>query len=297
MIFSKQTLGLLIIPSLIYSKNKKKTIATYIACFLTFLAYFLLNNSLMQFLDYCLFGMFEFTEKNSLSIPMYLILEIAICIILFAKLIKVKGKQKELFYVLMYQIVAFPITDISHFVLAWAPNVYLLFQKKDMTKFAKKAVFIVILTAELAVLFISNYTTTLHNKKYLGYSQEESFIKGKLVPSITDTYVMEVSKFIQKYPDRKLYILGTNSYLIKLFLDIPINKYDLINEGNMGYNGANKYIKEIENTCQKEKCIFVLNNNEIKKTKYNQTSSGILEFVDYTYTKIYASSVFGIYIN
>lgn len=297
MVLTKQTMGLLIIPNLIYSKNKKKTIATYIVCFLIFLAYLLINNSLMQFLDYCLFGMFEFTEKNQLSIPMYLIIEVAICFILAFNLIKSKGQRKDIFYVLMYQIIAFPITDVSHFVLAWVPNIYLLFQRSNIPKFARNAAFAVILTIEVAVLLICNYNVTIHNKGYIGYSTSETFIKGKLVPTITDTYINEISKYVERYPEYKLYILGTNSYLIKLFLDIPINKYDLINEGNMGYQGSRKYIEEIKKTCQDEKCLFVVNNNELKKKTYNQTNAEILIFVDKTYNKIYSSSVFGIYIS
>lgn len=297
MVCTKQTLALLIIPSIIYSKNKKKTILTYIICFLICLTYFLINNTLLQFLNYCLFGMFEFTEKNRLSIPVYLILEIIICIILIINLIKSKGKRKDIFYILLYQIVAFPITDISHFVLAWSPNIFLLFQKTDMTKFARRSFLTVILTAEIGVLLISNYTTTIHNKIYIGYSQEKTFLEGKLVPSVTGSYIEEISKTIKKHPDRKLYLLGSNSYLIKLFLDIPITKYDLINEGNMGYNGSEKYIQEIKKTCEKEECLFIINNNELTKNEYGQTNPDILQFVDKEYKKIYSTNVYGVYIN
>lgn len=297
MVCTKQTLALLIIPSMIYSKNKKKTILTYIICFLICLTYFLLNNTLLEFLDYCLFGMFEFTEKNSLSIPMYLISEIIICIILIINLIKSKGTRKDMLYILLYQIIAFPITDVSHFVLAWAPNVLLLFQKKDITKFIKVSFLIVLLIAELGVLLISNYTTTINNKTYIGNSEEKTFLEGKLVPSITDDYIKEISNMIEKYPNKKLYLLGSNSYLIKLFLDIPINKYDLINDGNMGYNGSKKYIKEIKETCENEECLFIINNNELNKNEYGQTNSDILKFVDKEYRKIYATNVYGVYIN
>lgn len=297
MILTKQTLALLIIPSLIYSKNKKKSLATYGVCFFMFLVYLLLNNSIMSFLDYCLLGMFEFTEKNQLSIPMYFILELAICFILGYNLIKSKWKRKDIFYVLMYQIIAFPITDISHFVLASAPSIYLLFKKENMSKTIKNASFTVILIASLSILLISSYTTTIRNKDYLAYSQSETFLKGRLVSGITDVYINEISKTIEKYPDHKLYILGSNSYLIKLFIDIPINKYDLINEGNMGYKGSQKYIKEIKNICRKEKCLFIININELNKNTFNQTNTKILNFVDKEYSKIYINNAFGVYIN
>lgn len=227
---------------------------------------------------------------------MYLIIELIVCLILIINIIKSKGKKQELLYVLLYQIITFPIVDISHFVLAWSPIVYLLFKKNNLQKYTKNALFVLVLVIEVCALFSNYYTTTIHNKRYLGYSTSETFIKGKLVPSVTDGYIEEISKYIEKYPNHNLYILGSNSYLIKLFLDIPINKYDLINEGNMGYQGAKKYIEEIENNCQNKKCLFVVNNNELNQKFYNQTNSDILNFVDKNYNKIYSSSVFGIYI-
>ena len=65
MFLTKQTLGLLVIPSLIYSKNRKKTLAIYLIFILCFLFYLVINGTVVQFFDYCLFGMFDFTEKNS----------------------------------------------------------------------------------------------------------------------------------------------------------------------------------------------------------------------------------------
>ena len=47
---------------------------------------------------------------------------------------------------------------------------------------------------------------------------------------------------------------------IKLNLDIPINKYDIINNGNMGYNGSKNYIKEIDEESYKlVLCVCKLN--------------------------------------
>ena len=107
----------------------------------------------------------------------------------------------------------------------------------------------------------------------------------------------QIPTFIEQYQDRKLYILGSNSYLIKLYLDIPINKYDLINEGNMGYKGGTKYIEEIKNKCQTEECLFILYNNELTKSEYNQVDNNILTFVNNNYRQIYTTNVFSVYLN
>ena len=65
MILTKQVLGLLVIPSLIYSKNKKKSFLIYLGIGLIFILTLIFNNSLFSFVDYCFLGMFDFTSKNN----------------------------------------------------------------------------------------------------------------------------------------------------------------------------------------------------------------------------------------
>ena len=297
MFLTKQTLGILILPSILYSKNKKKTIAIYLVIALSFLSYLLINNSLFQFIDYCFLGMFEFTEKNYLSVLPYLIIELCSCAILLKKFMQSKGTRKDICYVLLYQIIVFPIVDISHFVLGWSSILYLLFKQAKATKMFKISAFIVILTMELSVLSIADYSSTLRGRSYLEPYPGSGFLEGRLVPIITKDYLHSMGEYIQKYPEHRLYILGNYGYLVKLALDIPITKYDLINDGNMGYHGSQKYIEEIKETCREEQCLFIVNDNEHNKKGYGQTNYQILEYVSKNYQKIYASSTFGIYIN
>lgn len=295
MALSKQTMALLIIPSLFYSKNKKKSLLTYIICFLILLTYLIFNNNLIEFIDYCFLGMIDFTKENKVSIPIYLILEIVVCIYCIYTLIKTKGKKQEYFYVLMYQIVTFPIVDVSHFVLAFAPFVHIIFYKNNMKKMMEISVFALILTTILSILLIGTYTKTYQTKDLLGFGQKDNFLQYKLMPSVTDSYIETMDIQIKKYKDHKLYIFGNYAYIIKLALDIPINKYDLINNGNMGYNGAERYIKEIEETCKKEKCLFIVKESELTRRGFNQTNNDILRYVVENYKKVYSSSTFGLY--
>ena len=57
----------------------------------------------------------------------------------------------------------------------------------------------------------------------------------------------------------KIYILDDFAYIIKLELGIPINKYDLINNGNLGKNGEQIVISEFKEMCNNNKCVFLLN--------------------------------------
>ena len=64
MILTKHTLGLLVIPSLIYSKKRLKTFLVYVISFLILLLYLIINNNIFEFIDYCILGMFSFTSNN-----------------------------------------------------------------------------------------------------------------------------------------------------------------------------------------------------------------------------------------
>jgi len=44
----------------------------------------------------------------------------------------------------------------------------------------------------------------------------------------------------------------------------------------MGYKGSNKYIKEIDKYCKKNRCMFILDTFETKT--HNQTNSSIMKY-------------------
>ena len=56
-----------------------------------------------------------------------------------------------------------------------------------------------------------------------------------------------------------------------------INKFDLINTGNMGADEKN-YINEIEKICKNKNCIFIAN-----KVPAGQLSSTIINYVNKNY--------------
>ena len=139
---------------------------------------------------------------------------------------------------------------------------------------------------------------SLKNKvNYERYSQENSFMEGRIMPKNMDVYVNSIGNFIEKYPDYELYIFGNNSYIIKLEYNLPINKFDLINNGNMGYKGEDKYIKDIEKNCANNNCLFIIDENELKRTDYTQVNKKILNYVIKNTTKVYSTNTFGAYIN
>ena len=74
-----------------------------------------------------------------------------------------------------------------------------------------------------------------------------------------DKFVYNLKKEIEiNYANYKVYHLYRDAYLYKLEVNERINKFDLNNKGNMGYNGENKWIKEIDNDCKNTKCLIIL---------------------------------------
>ena len=78
--------------------------------------------------------------------------------------------------------------------------------------------------------------------------------------------------------DSIIYIFDYSAYLLKMDSGIPINKYDLVNNGNMGYKGAKRYIEEIDNYCLNNKCIFLLN-KDLLNNGHTQVNRDILRYV------------------
>lgn len=292
MILTKHTLGLLVIPSILYSKNKLKTFLVYVVSFFVLLGYLIINNSLFEFIDYCILGMFNFTSKNGTTFNFLVVVEVIIIGILIYRLIK--NKRKDYFYILMYQIVTFPIVNYIHFMISFIPVVYLIineYKKEPLVKW---------FGGVIAVSFFSCFAymfTVDYDEVGVTIYGEDNFMKGRLVYNDIANCIDLTEKYTAKYEEYKPYLLTNMAYQIKLNLDYEINKFDLINNGNMGYNGGEGYIEEIKDYCKDNKCMFFINEVEANDDMGNQTNQDILEYVDKSYKKIYSSNTINIYKN
>lgn len=290
---TKQTLGLLVIPSIIYSKNRKRTISVYLISIFGFLLYLIFNDTVYQFFDYCLFGMFDFAGKNATSIGFLTIVELLIIILL--SYLSYKTKRKDIFFCLMFQIMALPIVNYIHFIISFIPVMYLF-----LSEYKDNKPLILISSVFVLSFFIGFNFAVCYGQEdyqYLEKFKLDTFMKGRVTYNITDDYVVKTKEYIDKYSDRTLYVFGRFSYLIKLNNNVSLNKYDIINNGNMGYNGKDKYIKEIDDHCSKNKCMFIMNDYEDSISVTIQTNMDILKYVQKNYMGIYNSNVFSVYVN
>lgn len=270
-LLSKQSIGIcLLIPLIYYSKNRIKDVILFLLPILVFIIYLVYHSALYDFVNYTVFGMFDFSAKNSCYA--FLVFEIPICLFLIYNLFKSSFKDKLSFYVLGFQIISYPIMDDYHFMLGFIIFLYYIYLKYDVdNKFNKYSI-------------ILSFTWLLFNFSFPAdfnlYSS--SFVQGRLYSNLSQDSLNELKYFVlEKDPKYdNIYILSEYSYFIKLYSNLDINKYDLINDGNMGYNGSYKYISEIDRNCQKNSCLFILGS-----TQENQTNREILKYVSKNYHK------------
>ena len=279
-IFNKQTVGVFIsIPIFIFSKNKKEFLISFISVCLLFLLYFLINNNLYQFFDYCLFGMFSFADENKFQnlFVIFVICYFIFLIYLFYKEI-IKGdikKNKELIYILCFQIISFPILNIVHVGLGIIPLFPYIFERDNFYLKVLSGYFYV----QLLMVFIMTFSFNLH------MNNDHNLLNGRVFNNDYDTQINMLNNTINSnYNEYEKYYFTTYAYLIKLMDNKDINKYDLTNNGNMGYNGDEKYINEVNEICKDTKCLFVLDDkligqNNIKITNYVKDNYNLKEIV------------------
>ena len=269
--------------------NQKNSFFGYLIPIIFFVVYLLINNAFYQFVDYCFFGMLDFSDSNTMY--RFLPFEVIVCLFLFFLLVKKKFKCEKVFFILMYQIITIPICDDYHFMMGYLLVLYWVFENIKFNKYRYKYFFVI----SLFCLVYWNYFYHA-NTNYALYVNDNSYLYGRLFNGI-DKSIDIISEYLgDKIDDYdNVYVFTQVSYMIKLNMNIPLNKFDLINDGNMGYDGSKHYIEEIKGICIKESCLFVLRKDE--KEKKNQTNPDILQFVSEEYDKLDEIEEFIVYSN
>ena len=281
---TKQNIGIfLFIPMFILSKNKMKSIICFFIPFLILSVYLVYNDAFSSFFNYSVLGMFDFGGENKHFNYVFVALFIINVVILLYWLFKSKFKDKELFYVLMFQFMMYPIFDDRHYVCSMFPMLYLIL-KRINNKYWLKMLFIFIYWFELALFSIVGIDITL--EKNLDFLRNS----GDL-----DILSCEVKDYVGD--NENFFFTDFYSYYIKLYYDIPIGQYDLLLSGNVGYRGMEKKFGELSKLCSQEVCYF------FSKESKDDEKDGILvgqfgSFYDYirnNYDKVDSLYEFDIY--
>lgn len=291
MFLTKQHIGIcFFLPLLYYSKNKLKGLISFLIPIFCLLVYLIINEAFFKFIDYCFLGLLEFGNSN--NILLFLPFEIIVCIVILYKLFKSKFENKQLFYVLMYQAVTVPIFDDYHFMIGIIPCIYYLLFICNVERYKIKY-FIII-----SLFFFFFWNFKIHEfEKINFYYDVNSYLYLRNIP--TYVHLNEITKYIEEQSNNydHIYFFSKNSYYVKLNAKYRLDKFDLINNGNMGYNGIERYIKEIDDYCYDNKCMFILYKYEFFVGSNSQTNFELVNYVKDNYFNVEDIDVFEIYVS
>lgn len=295
LILTKQSVGLcLILPTIYYAKNKIKGLFSLVVPVIIFILYLVWNEALFEFIDYCFLGLLEFSNSN--KVTFLLPIEIIACGFLVYRLIKSRGQDKKVFYILMYQIITVPICDDYHFMIGFMSVFYYLLEIMQIEKFKIKYYFIILLFTTMFWNYVANGYGEFH-----WYSNNNSYLYGRYIDKYIEDSITIISDYMEitKGDYDKVYLFTQNSYQIKMNTSYQLNKFDLINNGNMGYYGSVRYIKELEDYCLDNRCLFIVYKYEIDDNNLNsnQTNIDIINFIYANYSKKEDIDVFDIYVS
>lgn len=283
---TKQNIGIfLFIPAFLYSKNKLKSIFCFMIPFLALSIYLVFNDAFYQFIDYSFLGMFDFGANNKHLENIFVSLFIVNIVVLVYWLFKSKFNEREVFFVLMFQLVMYPIFDSRHYVCAMFPMLYLIF-KRINSRYLLKLICIGVYFLEINLLCIV--------ESGINFSNEIDFLRN------TGDFDVLASN-VKDYVGDNDYFFFTDfySYYIKLYYDIPIGQYDLLLSGNVGYKGMEKKFDELTELCSREKCYF-FSKEEFDDNKKGISVSQYTEFYNYirkNYVKVDSLFEFDVYTN
>lgn len=251
---TKQSFILLILPS-IYLITKPKRLFKRIGAFflpcLFFLIYFILTNTFLDFLNYTFLGLFSFSSKNSFfNLGTIFILSLIIYLFLYY----LKTKDIKVLYLITYQIMAYPIFNTMHIILSIIP-VIIYFLDKLVKKKKYNLNYLRYFNYFASIILICPVLSIPLQYLNKDLVEGENALEYK---DISRSYLVNKDIFLKEIPNlNNTYFLMYDAYIYKYLLNNPITSYDLLLNGNLGYNGEERvidYFNSLDNNTY-----FVLN--------------------------------------
>lgn len=282
---TKQNIGVfLFIPCFIYSKNKLKSVCSFMIPLLVVVIYLVYKDSLYQFIDYFFLGLFDFGCKNLYLDKLFVILFIINVIYILYKLCKSSFKDKGLLYILSFQLIMYPIFDIRHYLCSLFLVLYVILEDIHNKQF---------------LLLISSFVYFLYIGLFFSLDYDINF-KSKNIDYLKNNGELEMlANSVSDYigDNNNFFFIDFYGYYIKLYYDIPISRYDLLLSGNVGFNGMNERLEELDKLCNSEVCYFFIDNskNYEKKGTVEVQYSEFLSYIKNNYQIVDSLYEFDIY--
>lgn len=275
---TKQNIGIMfILPSILTKKFKQiknRTIGFIIPNIIFFL-YLIITDSLLSFIDYAFLGLSSFAENNILFSMWGTLTIIAIIYLIYQYVIT---KDIKVLYLLFFQIIAYPIFDTYHVLIPFIPVLGYFLSKLNLVVKVTQVSFIIF----IGIVFAYNINNILNGNNR--FPNDTNVCKMRILDDNTISNIKEVSNYLKENKD--VYIINDKAYVYKLESDIPINKFDLLNDGNLGKDGDIRLIKEIEYKCKEKICTFLMREDEIYDDTLTQTNRQIINYINDNYKKV-----------
>lgn len=275
---TKQNIGIMfVLPSILTKKFKQiknRTIGFIIPNIIFFL-YLIITDSLLSFIDYAFLGLSSFAENNILFSMWGTLTIIAIIYLIYQYMIT---KDIKVLYLLFFQIIAYPIFDTYHVLIPFIPVLGYFLSKLNLVVKVTQVAFVVF----IGIVFAYNINNILNGNNR--FPNDTNVCKMRILDDNTISNIKEVSNYLKENKD--VYIINDKAYVYKLESDIPINKFDLLNDGNLGKDGDIRLIKEIEYKCREKVCTFLMREDEIYDDTLTQTNRKIINYINDNYKKV-----------
>lgn len=238
---TKQSFIILCIPSIIYIREPKKILKRIggflIPCILIGL-YLIINNSLYEFINYTVLGLFSFGTKNSFfNLGTVFIL----ALIGFLTFYYSKYKDIKVLYLICYQVMAYPIFNAMHILFSVIPVfIYFLDRWVNSKKKENDFSYLKYLNYMALVLLMCPVLSLFLQYHFKNLSKGIGALEYKDIDSKYLVNAQVIDKEIHNLD--KTYFVMYDAYVYKLLLNKKINSYDLLLNGNMGYKGEDSVI-------------------------------------------------------
>lgn len=276
-IMTKHSIGIFfLIPSfIIYFKDLKRLFKRFVGVMIPwflFLVYLIITESLYQFLDLCIFGMFDFASNNSDFILIYFILSMILFVINIIYIIRNRNDLVG-YYVLSSFSVMIPIFGHYHFYI------YLIFiSLLVMEKIKLDGRFIRNLSITLSLLLV------VLNYFLIVYPYKHSILKinnfeGIYVYDFTEKNFNVADKLYDKYREQgETRFLSSTTVWLNIANEEELDYFSVLNIGNHGYNGSDKLLERVKSKKIK---YFIINYNEYLEVKEDggQFDIKVLEYI------------------
>ena len=275
---TKQSIGVfLLIPTfLLYYKDWRKIVRRLIPFFVLlvlFFLYLIFTDSLLPFLDICVFGLFDFTNHNSVLFTPYFFLAIGMEVILF--FLWKKDKKNILYY---YSFFCFsfliPIFTEYHFSLFFM-------------SFMLSIIPFISLPDSYCQWFsiIVSFCIALFNFFVINSGLQTTFLQGVpnfkyyLILKGSDQSFYRTVDLYEKYrtDEKSPIFLGTQAIYFTIIHEEKVDYFDILNRGNYGYHGTEKMIQRIK---KMENQIFIVNMDKYESSSsIDQLDTEIIKYV------------------